>query len=129
MPCSWPVSRATCGGHTEPPPLRRADAPGPARLVSSLADLAALLLVARLALRFFGLAAPSSPFGGLIGPILAVTNPVVAPFHAVLPDVRVLGGVLETVSLVAIVVVYLVAGLIGQVFLKTADAPRPARLR
>jgi membrane associated rhomboid family serine protease len=90
--------------------LRRADAPGPARLVSSVADLAALLLAARLVLRFFGL---------LITPVFTITNPVVAPFHLLLPDVRVVGGVLETYTLAAIVLVYLVAGLIGQVFLKS----------
>ena len=38
--------------------LQRNDAPGPARLVSSLADLAALLLAVRVALHFFGLTAP-----------------------------------------------------------------------
>jgi hypothetical protein len=98
--------------------LRRSDAPGPARLVSSIADLAALLLAARLALRFFGLVAPRSPLAVVVGPVLAVTDPVVAPFHELLPDVRVLGGVLETYTLAAIVAVYLIAGLIGQLFLK-----------
>jgi membrane associated rhomboid family serine protease len=98
--------------------LRRSDAPGPARLVSSIADLAALLLVARVALRFFGLVAPRSPLAVVAGPVFAVTDPVVAPFHELLPDVRVLGGVLETYTLAAIVTVYLIAGLVGQLFLK-----------
>jgi membrane associated rhomboid family serine protease len=100
------------------PALRRADAPGPARLISSVADLAALLLAARLVLRFFGLAAARSPIAVLATPVLAVTDPVVVPLQEVLPAVRVLGGVLELASLVAIVGVYLVAGLIGQVFVK-----------
>src|ERR1700716_3535525 len=59
--------------------LRRSDAPGPARLVSSIADLAALLLGVRLALHFFGLAAPRSPLAIVAGPIFAVTDPIVAP--------------------------------------------------
>jgi membrane associated rhomboid family serine protease len=98
--------------------VRRSDAPGPARLVSSIADLAALLLAVRLALHFFGLTAPRSPLAVLAGPIFAVTDPIVAPIHDLLPDVRVLGGVLETYTLVAMVAVYLIAGLIGQLFVK-----------
>jgi membrane associated rhomboid family serine protease len=100
------------------PALRRADAPGPARLVSSIADLAALLLAARVTLHFFGLVAARSPLAVVTGPVFSVTDPVVAPFHELLPDVRVLGGVLETYTLVAIVAIYLVAGLIGQFFVK-----------
>jgi membrane associated rhomboid family serine protease len=100
------------------PALRRSDAPGPARLVSSVADLAALLLAARLALRFFGFVATQSPLALVANPVVAVTEPVVAPFQDLLPAVRVLGGVLEIYTLVAIVAVYLIAGLVGQLFLK-----------
>jgi membrane associated rhomboid family serine protease len=100
------------------PALRRADAPGPARLISSLADLAALLLAARLVLRFFGFVVGRSPLAVVAAPVLAVTEPIVAPFQDVLPSVRVLGGVLETYTLAAIIAIYLVAGLIGQVFLR-----------
>jgi membrane associated rhomboid family serine protease len=104
---------------TGPAAVRRSDAPGPARLVSSLADLAAVMLAARLALRFFGqLDAPRSPIAVFAAPVLAVTQPIVGPFQELLPTVRVLGGVLETYTLVVIVAVYLVAGLIGQVFLR-----------
>ena len=98
--------------------LQRADAPGPARLVTSIADLAALLLVARLVLRFFGLVAARSPLAVVAFPIVSITEPVVAPFQGVLPTVRVLGGLLETSTLVAMVGVYLLAGLVGQVFVK-----------
>jgi membrane associated rhomboid family serine protease len=98
--------------------MRRSDAPGPARLVSSLADLAALLLAARLALRFFGLVSPRSPVAMLALPVLAVTDPVVAPFQEFLPVVRVLGGLLETYTLAAIVAVYIIGGILGQVFLR-----------
>ena len=97
---------------------RRSDAPGPARLVSSLADLAALLLAARLVLRFFGLVAARSPLAVVAGPIVGVTQPIVAPFADFLPSIRVLGGILETYTLVAMVTVYVLAGLVGQLFVK-----------
>jgi rhomboid family protein len=98
--------------------VQRADAPGPARLVSSIADLAALLLAARLVIRFFGLVGTRSPLAVVALPIVSVTQPVVAPFQSVLPTVRVLGGALEIATLVAMVAVYLLAGLVGQVFVK-----------
>jgi membrane associated rhomboid family serine protease len=100
------------------PSGRRSNVPGPARLVSSIADLAALLLAARVVLHFFGLVAARSPLAVVSGPVLAVTDPVVAPLHELLPDVRVFGGVLETYTLATIVAVYLVAGLVGQLFVK-----------
>ena len=114
------LPQSNFGGRSgaSPPAPRRADAPGPARLVSSLADLAALLLAARLALHFFGLDATRSPLALVASPIVAVTDPVVAPFQDILPAVRVLGGVLEIYTLVAIVAVYLIAGLVGQLFLR-----------
>jgi hypothetical protein len=113
-----PKSESALSGGAASPALRRSGAPGPARLISSLADLAALLLAARLVLRFFGLVAARSPIGFLTAPIVSVTEPIVAPFQEFLPAVRILGGVLETYTLVAMVVVYVLAGLIGQLFLK-----------
>ena len=98
--------------------VQRANAPGPARMISSVADLAALLLAARLVVEFLGLVGPRSPFAGVILPILSVTQPVVAPFAEFLPAMRVLGGVLETYTLVAIVVIYVLAGLASQVFVR-----------
>ena len=99
--------------------MRRGDAPGPARLVSSIADLLALLLGARLVLRLFGSAVANSPLGVLAFPVVGVTQPVVEPMENVLPTVRMAGGVLEVATLVAIVCVYLVAGLVGQAFVKS----------
>jgi hypothetical protein len=81
-------------------------------LIASVADLLALLLGARLVLRFLGVA-------GFAAPVAALTEPLVDPFQVLLPAVRVAGGVLEVYTLVAIVAVYLVAGLIGQLFVKT----------
>ena len=103
---------------TGSPSPRRSDAPGPARLISSLADLAALLLAARLVLRFFGFIAARSPLGFVAVPILTVTEPIVAPFQEFLPPVRVLGGVLETYTLVAMLAIYILAGLLGQLFVR-----------
>jgi membrane associated rhomboid family serine protease len=107
---------ASDGGGTQQgvkaPAFKRADAPGPARLISSVADLLALLLGARLVLRFLGLTAFAAP-------VAALTEPIVDPFQIVLPALRVAGGVLEIYTLVAIVAVYLIAGLIGQLFVKT----------
>jgi membrane associated rhomboid family serine protease len=113
-----PQSNSAGSSTAASPALRRSDAPGPARLVSSVADLAALVLAARLALRFFGLLATRSPLSLVAVPVVAVTEPVVAPFQDLLPAVRALGGVLEVYTLVAIAVVYLIAGLVGQLFLK-----------
>jgi membrane associated rhomboid family serine protease len=100
--------------------LRRGDAPGPARLVSSVADLLALLLGARLVLRFLGLAVANSPVAVLALPVVNLTQPFVEPFELLVPALRIAGGVLELYTLVAIVCVYLVAGLIGQAFVKQA---------
>lgn len=98
--------------------LRRDNAPGPARLVASIADLAALLLAARLVVSFFGLVAARSPVAQFAGPIVSVTQPVVAPLQGLLPQVRVMGGVVETYTLAAMVAVYVLAGLVGQVFVR-----------
>jgi hypothetical protein len=99
---------------------RRENAPGPARLIASVADLAALLLAARLVVSFFGLVAAHSPVAPFAGPIVSVTQPVVAPFQGFLqlPTLRVMGGAFETYTLVAMVAVYVLAGLAGQAFVK-----------
>ncbi len=94
--------------------------PGPARLVSSIADLAALLLAARLALRFFGQIPARPPLAVVTVPVMAVTQPIVAPFQELLPTLRILGGLLEISTLAAIVGVYVLAGLLGQVFLRNS---------
>jgi membrane associated rhomboid family serine protease len=100
---------------------RRGEAPGPARLVSSVADLLAVLLVARLIIVFIGLSGPRSPLAGLAAIVLAATSWLVQPFHDVLPNIRVGLGVIELAALAAIVVVYVVAGLISQVLVKTTS--------
>jgi membrane associated rhomboid family serine protease len=98
--------------------MRSPDAPGPARLLSSVADLAALLLGARLVLHYIGSITARMPLAGLAAPIFTVTDPLVAPIHLLVPDLRALGGVIESAALVAILTVYLVAGVLGQRFLR-----------
>ncbi len=104
-------SSATAKPTNAPTGVKRHDAPGPARLISSLADLLALLLGARLVLRFLGIALFAAP-------IAAVTDPIVDPFRELLPALRVGPGILEIYTLVAIVTTYLIAGLVGQIVLK-----------
>jgi hypothetical protein len=85
--------------------------------VSSVADLLALLLVVRLAIvLLFGNG--RSPLVTLTAPIVGLTNPLVEPFAEFVPAVRVGGGVLEVYTLVAIVAVYVLAGLVGQVLVR-----------
>jgi membrane associated rhomboid family serine protease len=96
------------------------DAPGPARLVASAADLAALLLAVRVGVQYFDVLASRSSVAALGTPVLSVTEPVIGPLRGVLPTVRVMGGPLELASLVAIVGVYVAAGLVSQVFVRRA---------
>ena len=67
-------------------------------------------------------ALPNKPRGGqqsaLTAPILGLTNPLVGPFAEFVPAVRVGSGVLEIYTLVAIVAVYVLAGLVGQVLVR-----------
>jgi membrane associated rhomboid family serine protease len=94
------------------PAIARANSPGPARLVASVADLLALLLGARIVLRFVGAA-------GFAAPVVGLTEPLVNPFQTVVPALRVGGGVLELYTLCALVAVYVIAGLVGQFFVRT----------
>jgi membrane associated rhomboid family serine protease len=98
--------------------LNRDNAPGPARLIASVADLAALLLAARLVVSFFGLVAARSPVAPFASPIVAITQPVLAPLQSFLPTLRVMGGALETYTLVAMLAVYVLAGLLSQAFVR-----------
>jgi hypothetical protein len=75
------------------------------------------LLVARLAIvLLFGTL--RSPLTALTAPIVGLTNPLVEPFAEFVPAVRFAGGVLEVYTLVAIVAVYVLAGLVGQLLVR-----------
>jgi membrane associated rhomboid family serine protease len=101
------------------PAPRRANAPGPARLVSSIANLLALLLAARLVIVFGGLAAGRSMLSGPAGAILSATAWLVGPFHDFLPNLRLGVGVLELAALAALVTVYVVAGLVSHLLVRS----------
>ena len=113
-----PTSRGALAPAARGGAVRRADAPGPARLVSSIADLLALLLAARVVVEFFGLAAARSPLRFLALPVVGITRPLVEPFDEFLPLLRIGGGVLELGALAAILAVYVVAGLVGQLLVR-----------
>ncbi len=87
-------------------------------MVSSVANLLALLLALRLLLRLFGAGAPRSPLAGFAQPIFSVTGPLVEPIAELVPALRLDGLVVETFTLITIVLVYLVAGLLGQLLLR-----------
>ena len=127
---AWLLPGAATGlsrtGASDASLMRRSDAPGPARLVSSVADLAGLVLAARLVLRFVGMLGTHSPMSFVATPIALVTEPVVDPLRVFVPDVRILGGVLELGTLAAIVFVYLLAGVLGQLFVRSGVQPRPS---
>jgi membrane associated rhomboid family serine protease len=93
---------------------RPPEAPGPARLVSSMADLLALLLAARLVIVLLGLARAASPVAGLSSMVLTATGWLVNPVHQLIPNVQLGVGILELATLAAIPAVYLVAGLLRQ---------------
>lgn len=93
---------------------RRAGGPGPAGLVSSVANLAVLLLGARVVLEFLGI----RPGAGLLGQVAdvayGVTNPVVWPFGEFVPWIRLMGRPLDLPALAVIVLVLLLAGALVQ---------------
>lgn len=122
IPGHGPTPAATAAGGANL--VRRADAPGPARLVSSVADLAGLVLAARLVLRFLGMLGTRSPLSFVAQPILLVTEPVVEPLRLFVPDVRIFGGVVEIATVAALVLIYLLAGLLGQLFVRSSGQRR-----
>ena len=93
---------------------RRADGPGPAGLVSSVANLVALLLAARVLLAFLHVRPGSHLLGQIAALAYGVTSPLVRPFDELLPWLIVLGRPLDLPALVAMLLVYLAAGLLVQ---------------
>lgn len=93
---------------------RRVGGPGPAGLVSSVANLAVLLLSARVLLRFLEIRSGNDALGQVAGFAYAVTDPAVWPFEELIPAIRFLGRPLDLPALVLIAVVLLVAGVMVQ---------------
>lgn len=93
---------------------RRPDGPGPAGLISSVANLAGLLLAARVLLAFFHVRPGNHLLGQIAALAYGVTSPLVRPFEELLPWLIVLGRPLDLPALVAMLLVYLAAGLLVQ---------------
>lgn len=93
---------------------RRVGGPGPAGLVSSVANLAVLLLGVRVVLEFLGV----QPGAGLLGQIASVaygvTGPAVRPAEAFIPWIRIIGRSVDLPALVVIALVLLLAGVLLQ---------------
>jgi membrane associated rhomboid family serine protease len=106
------------------PVVRRADGPGPARLVASAADLCALILGARIVLLFLGV----RPGFGLLGPLARlaydVTEPFVRPFAELIPTLLLVGRPLDLPAIVLLVLIYALAGWLAG--LVGGGRPRPA---
>lgn len=114
-------ARVAAKGSRRSPAFRDANAPGPARLVASVADLLALLLGVRAALLLLGWAGPTAPFAVFTTPVLAVTAPVVEPIADVLPVVWMGGRPVDVPSLTAMFFIYVVAGLLGRLLIKRPE--------
>jgi hypothetical protein len=103
-------------------PTRRSDGPGPAGLIRSLADLAALALVARIVLHLLEVPVGRDLVGQVAALAYGLTDPVVEPLEEVIPWLLVLGMPLDLPALVVLLLVYLAAGLLTRVV-----AGRPSR--
>jgi len=93
---------------------RRIGGPGPAGLVSSVANLAVLLLGVRLLLEFLGISPGAGLLGQIAGVAYGVTNPAVWPFGEFIPWIRFAGRPLDLPALVLIALVLLLAGALVQ---------------
>lgn len=109
------------------PSNRRRDGPGPAGLVSSIADLAALALGARILLHLLEVPASSHALLGQIAALAyGVTNPIVMPLEKFVPWLVVGGLPFDLPAVVAMVMIYLAAGAVVQAL---AGGPKRASNR
>lgn len=106
-PAAYGMGRGSIG--------RRADGPGPSGLISSVAQLAALLLGARVLLHFFQVSRGPDILGQASAIVYAVTDPIAGPFEEVVPWLVIMGMPLDLPALAAMVVIYLVAIILIQV--------------
>ena len=106
------VLLATGVGKRTAPASSRADGPGAARLVSSVADLAALVLGARILLLFLEVRPGPGILGQVANVAYGVTNPAVRPFTEFIPSVVVIGRPIDVPALAVILLVYALAGLL-----------------
>lgn len=100
---------------------RRDNVPGPAHLISSVANLVALFLVARLVIVYLGWIGGASPAPTVTQLVLGVTRPLVLLFAGILPVLRLAGGLVELATVAALVLVYVLAGLLANVLAREPD--------
>jgi uncharacterized protein YggT (Ycf19 family) len=90
-------------------PTAKPNAPGPAGLISSIANLGILLLSVRILLTYFEV----QPGAGLLGQVATfingVTEPLLAPIGAIVPEISLLGQPFDLAALVLIILIDLVA--------------------
>jgi uncharacterized protein YggT (Ycf19 family) len=92
------------------PLVRRAGGPGPARLVTSIAELAGLFVVVRIGLHFLAIRAGSGALGGIAALAYGVTEPFVRPFVVLIPSIAVFGRPIDLPAIVLLLVIYALAG-------------------
>jgi membrane associated rhomboid family serine protease len=90
-------------------PPRREGGPGPGGFISSVAELAGLLLGARVLLHFLQVDRGPDLIGQIAAVIYAVTDPIVGPFETLIPWLVVMGMPLDLPGLAAMVVIYIFA--------------------
>lgn len=105
------TSRIAIGGGFTPAP-RRSNVPGPAGLISSVATLANLFLIARIMLHFLGLPPGRGALGQVAGLAYRVTDPFVNPLNELVPWVIILGRPIDVPAVVVMLLVYLIASLL-----------------
>jgi membrane associated rhomboid family serine protease len=93
---------------------RRVGGPGPAGLISSLANLAVLLLGARVVLEFLEIRSSEGVLGQVAAVAYGATNPIVWPFGEFIPLMRFAGRPLDLPAVVVIALVLLLAGVLVQ---------------
>ncbi len=107
-----PKAAPQAGWHI--PAQRRSDGPGPAGLVSSVADLAALFLGARILFHLLEIQPGLGLLGQIAGLAYGVTNPFVRPFEEFIPWLIVFRMPFDLPALVVMLLIYLAAGALVQ---------------
>jgi membrane associated rhomboid family serine protease/uncharacterized protein YggT (Ycf19 family) len=95
--------------------VQRAGGPGLGGLISSMAELAGLLLGARVLLHFLQVNRGPDLIGQIAAVVYAVTDPVVSPFEALIPWLVVMGMPLDLPGLAAMVLIYIFAAVLIRV--------------
>jgi membrane associated rhomboid family serine protease len=95
--------------------VQRIGGPGLGGLISSVAELAGLLLGARVLLHFFQVTRGPDLMGQIAAVVYAVTDPVVGPFESLIPWLVVMGMPLDLPGLAAMLFIYIFAAVLIRV--------------